>query len=108
MSGVQILIVLLLVVLALFVVGALLGLALELLWLALVGLVIGALARMFVSGTSGMSLLATALYGVAGSLLGGIVGDALDAGWFVTFVLAVVAAALLIVALGRRGVAEPG
>jgi uncharacterized membrane protein YeaQ/YmgE (transglycosylase-associated protein family) len=44
-----------------------------LLLLFLVGLIIGAVARLIVPGTGGMGLLATAFAGIAGSLLGGLV-----------------------------------
>lgn len=44
-----------------------------LLLLFVVGLVLGALARLIVPGTGGMGLLATAFAGIAGSLLGGLV-----------------------------------
>jgi uncharacterized membrane protein YeaQ/YmgE (transglycosylase-associated protein family) len=44
-----------------------------LLLLFVVGLIIGALARLIVPGTGGMGLLATAFAGIAGSLLGGLV-----------------------------------
>jgi uncharacterized membrane protein YeaQ/YmgE (transglycosylase-associated protein family) len=70
-------------------------------WYCAVGVVIGGLGRLFVPGRQQMSLLATALFGVAGALLGGIVGRSLlDAGWFVQFLCAVIAAALLILATG--------
>ncbi len=42
-------------------------------WLFVGGLIIGALARLIVPGTGGMGLLTTALAGIAGSLLGGLV-----------------------------------
>ncbi|MGN6378576.1 MAG: GlsB/YeaQ/YmgE family stress response membrane protein, partial [Gaiellales bacterium] len=68
----------------------LLGFALSVLWslvwYAIVGLVIGGLARLLVSGRQDMGLLETALFGIAGSLLGGIIAnDVLDVGWFLQF-----------------------
>lgn len=42
-------------------------------WLFVFGLIIGAVARIFVSGTGGMGLLRTAIAGVAGSFAGGLV-----------------------------------
>ena len=56
------------------------GLALKLLWWALVGLVTGALARLILRGKQSIGLLATAAAGIAGALLGGNVGHALDLG----------------------------
>jgi uncharacterized membrane protein YeaQ/YmgE (transglycosylase-associated protein family) len=96
-----ILIVVLVVIVALLLLGALAGLALQLLWFVIVGLVIGALARLVVPGTEGMSLLATALYGIGGALLGGIVANLLGVGRILEFVIAILVAAALIVALGR-------
>jgi len=42
-------------------------------WLFVLGLIIGMIARIFVSGTSGMGLMRTAFAGVAGSFAGGLV-----------------------------------
>ena len=95
---------LLLIVIAivvLIVVGwALVGLALKLLWWALLGLVIGALARLVLPGRQAIGWLATAGAGVAGALLGGIIADALDWGGLLQFVLAVAVAAGLIAMVG--------
>lgn len=44
-----------------------------LLWLFVFGLIIGAVARVLVSGTSGMGLFRTAIAGIAGSFAGGLV-----------------------------------
>ena len=38
----------------------------------------------------------TIIAGIAGSLLGGLLANVLDTGWFVQFLLAVLAAAVLI------------
>ena len=99
------LLILLLVVVVLVVIGAAaLGVVVNILWWALIGLVIGALARVVVPGTQGVGLLATALFGIAGSLLGGIVANAADLGSILEFVVAVLVAALLIATFtaGRR------
>lgn len=45
---------------------------LSLLWLLLIGLLAGLLARLVVPGRDSMSLLATLVVGVAGSLVGGL------------------------------------
>ena len=45
---------------------------LSLLWLFIIGLLAGLLARLVVPGKESMSLLATLVLGVAGSLVGGL------------------------------------
>jgi uncharacterized membrane protein YeaQ/YmgE (transglycosylase-associated protein family) len=68
-----------------------------LLWYGIVGLVIGGLGRLFVPGRQDIGLLPTALYGVAGALLGGIIAnEVLDVGGFVQFLTAVACAAVLV------------
>ena len=70
------------------------GLAFSLLWLALTGLVIGALGRLVLPGRQDISLLATALVGIAASLLGGILADIFDVGGIIQFLVAVALAAI--------------
>jgi uncharacterized membrane protein YeaQ/YmgE (transglycosylase-associated protein family) len=82
------------VVLALLLAGSLIGLAFSLLWLALTGLIIGALGRLVLPGRQEISLIATALVGIAASLLGGILADLFDVGWLIQFLVAVALAAL--------------
>lgn len=95
---VALLVVLLVIVLAVILGVALLGLALQLLWWALVGLAIGALARLILPGIQPIGWLGTVAAGIAGALLGGIVADAFDFGGFLQFVAAVLTAAALIAA----------
>ena len=108
-SPALIVIVVLLVIIAVLLFGGLLlGLALELLWLAITGLIVGGLARLVLPGRQNLGLLTTALVGIAASLLGGILGDLVDAGWLVRFLVAVALAAIGITLLssssqGRRG-----
>ena len=69
------------------------------------GLVIGALARLIKPGKQHLSILATLLLGLAGSVIGGVIANALGTGDifelnFLGFVVAVIASVLLI------GVAE--
>jgi uncharacterized membrane protein YeaQ/YmgE (transglycosylase-associated protein family) len=80
--------------------------------LALVGLVVGALARLALPGRDPMSIPATIGVGLAGSFIGGLVtyaitGNRNGGGFFVSFVFAV-----LIVYLIRRsrggGLTDPG
>jgi len=89
-----VIVVLVIVVLVLLLAGVLVGLAFQLLWLALTGLIIGALGRLVLPGRQEISLLATALVGIAASLLGGILADAFDVGWFFQFLVAVALAAI--------------
>jgi uncharacterized membrane protein YeaQ/YmgE (transglycosylase-associated protein family) len=79
---------------------AIVGLVLELLWWALVGLVIGALARLVLPGEQAIGWLGTIAAGIAGALLGGIVADALDWGGVLQLLLAIAAAAGLIALFG--------
>jgi uncharacterized membrane protein YeaQ/YmgE (transglycosylase-associated protein family) len=77
----------------------------QILGLILIGLVIGVLARLIVPGKQRLSMLATLLLGIAGAVIGGFLASLIGMGSitelnFVGFVLAVVAAVLLI------GVAE--
>jgi uncharacterized membrane protein YeaQ/YmgE (transglycosylase-associated protein family) len=89
-----VIVVLVLVVLALLLAGSLIGLAFSLLWLALTGLIIGALGRLVLPGRQEIGLLATVLVGIAASLLGGILADIFDVGWIIQFLVAVALAAI--------------
>jgi len=91
---VTIVVILLILILALLLAGSLIGLAFSLLWLALTGLVIGALGRLVLPGRQDISLLATALIGIAASLLGGILANLFDVGWLIQFIVAVALAAI--------------
>jgi uncharacterized membrane protein YeaQ/YmgE (transglycosylase-associated protein family) len=71
----------------------------------LAGLIIGALARLLKPGRQNLSVIATLLLGLAGSVIGGVVANLLGTGGIfelnvLGFIVAVVAAVLLI------GVAE--
>ena len=89
-----VIVVLVIIVLALLLAGSLIGLAFNLLWLALTGLIIGALGRLVLPGRQEISVLATALVGIAASLLGGILADIFDVGWIIQFLVAVALAAI--------------
>ena len=89
-----VIVVLLIIILALLLAGSLIGLAFSLLWLALTGVIIGALGRLVLPGRQDVSLLATALIGIAASLLGGILADIFDVGGLIQFLVAVALAAL--------------
>jgi uncharacterized membrane protein YeaQ/YmgE (transglycosylase-associated protein family) len=95
-------VVLLVIILLLLVGGALLGLAVELVWLALTGLIIGGLGRLVLPGRQEIGLLTTALIGIAASLLGGVLGEIFDAGWVVRFLVAVALAAIGVTLVRER------
>jgi uncharacterized membrane protein YeaQ/YmgE (transglycosylase-associated protein family) len=91
---VSVVVILLIVVLVLLLAGSLVGLAFELLWLALTGLIVGALGRLVLPGRQDISMLGTALIGIAASLLGAILANLFDVGWFIRFLVAVALAAI--------------
>lgn len=73
----------------------------QILGLIVVGLIIGALARLIKPGRQKIGLLMTLLLGVGGALIGGIIAGLLGTGtiWeldFIGFVVAVIAAVLLV------------
>lgn len=62
-------------------------------WTIIVGLIVGAIARWIMPGTQGMGWIMTSLLGIAGSIVGGLVGSAIwkspdgkfhPAGWFLS------------------------
>ncbi len=70
------------------------------------GLVVGALARLVLPGDQRLSILATLLIGVVGSVIGGVVANALGTGDLMELnllgaLVAIASAALLIVAVDR-------
>ena len=75
------------------------------------GLIVGIVARLLVPGRQNMSLLATLLVGVAGSVVGGLVANTLGTGDtfelnFIGAIAAFASAALLIVFVEKSGVAD--
>lgn len=90
----SVVVVLVVVILILLLAGSLIGLAFSLLWLALTGLIVGALGRLVLPGRQNISLVATALIGIAASLLGGILANVFDVGSIIQFLVAVALAAL--------------
>jgi uncharacterized membrane protein YeaQ/YmgE (transglycosylase-associated protein family) len=86
-----------------FLIGiAVVGLVMKLLWFALLGVVIGALARLVLPGAQRIGLVATALCGMGGSLLGGILASAFDLGTILSFVVSLLVAAVLIAVFEAR------
>jgi uncharacterized membrane protein YeaQ/YmgE (transglycosylase-associated protein family) len=74
-------------------------------WWILIGLVVGAVARLAVPGRQHIGILLTILIGIVAAIVGGILTAAvLGAGHTViTFIVAVLAAALLVSAFTTRG-----
>ncbi len=84
-------------------VGATTGIVIFLVILAVVGLVIGALARLALPGRDDMSIWKTMGYGVGGAFLGGIVGRLLGvSSAILDYAIAVAVAAGLIWFFTRR------
>lgn len=106
------LIALVVLVVVLFIVLPLAGMALwALFWTALVGLVIGALGRLVVPGSQPIGAVATVLLGLAGAVVGGLIGHLAHIGHVLTFLVEVGTAALLVAgysARGRRSQLGPG
>ena len=81
---------------------------LHILWMCLIGLVAGALAKLIMPGKDPGGIIVTMLLGIAGSLVAGFLGRSL--GWYQTgqgagLIMSVVGAILLLVVyrLFRRG-----
>lgn len=73
------------------------------------GLIVGALARLVLPGKQHLSLLATLLIGVAGSVVGGLIANLLGTGNILELnvlgsIVAIVCAAALIILLDRAAV----
>ena len=80
-------------------------------WMVIVGFVVGLLARAVVPGTQSLGLILTAVLGIAGSFVAGLVGSQM--GWYVLgqpagFVASVIGAALLLFVVGKlKGGSNP-
>jgi len=80
------------------------------LWMLIVGLVVGAIAKLFMPGRDPGGAIVTMLIGIAGSIIAGFIGRA--AGWYTEgqpagFIASIVGAVLLLVIyralVGRSG-----
>lgn len=77
-----------------------------------VGLIVGALARLLLPGEQKMGWILTCLLGIAGSLVAGYVGQAL--GWYAAgepagWIASVIGAIVLLLVFGKlRGRSAPG
>jgi uncharacterized membrane protein YeaQ/YmgE (transglycosylase-associated protein family) len=84
-------------VVILFVVAWLVvGLVLKLLWWAIIGLAIGAIARAVLPGKQAIGLLATGGAGIASALLGGVIAHVIGVGGFVQFLIALGVAVVIV------------
>ncbi len=69
--------------------------------LVVTGLIIGALGRLAIPGPNPMSIGLTIAIGIGGSFIGGIIGFAIGAGWFITLILEVAVAAGIVYLIQR-------
>lgn len=67
--------------------------------MVIVGLIVGALARLVVPGRNPIGIGMTILLGIVGAIVGGIIGRAIHAGWLITLILEIAVAAGLVYAL---------
>jgi len=83
----------------------------QILWMLIIGLVIGAIAKFLMPGKDPGGIVITMLLGVAGSLIAGFLGRSL--GWYGTnesagFIASIIGAVILLagyrLVVGRRGV----
>ena len=78
----------------------------QILGLIVVGLIIGALARLIVPGKQRLSIIATLVLGVVGALIGGVIASLLGTGniWELNVIgfIAAVAASIALLAIGER------
>ena len=82
----------------------------QILWMLIIGLVIGAIARLMMPGKDPGGIVITVLLGVAGSLIAGFLGRSF--GWYGTnesagFIASIIGAIILLagyrMVVGRRG-----
>ncbi|HTJ45450.1 MAG TPA: GlsB/YeaQ/YmgE family stress response membrane protein [Kofleriaceae bacterium] len=87
----------------------------HILWMAIIGLVIGALAKLVMPGRDPGGVIVTSLIGIAGAMTAGMLGRA--AGWYregepAGFIASVLGAILLLAiyraVVGRRGTLTGG
>jgi uncharacterized membrane protein YeaQ/YmgE (transglycosylase-associated protein family) len=79
-------------------------------WMLIVGLIVGALAKLIMPGNDPGGIIVTMLLGIAGSFLGGLIGRAVgmyqpgqSAGFFMSIVGAIVILAIYRLIIGRTG-----
>ena len=84
----------------------------EILWMAIIGLIVGALAKLIMPGRDPGGVIVTALIGIAGALIAGFLGRSLGwyaagepAGFIASIIGAVILLALYRAVITRRAVA---
>jgi len=84
----------------------------EILWMAIIGLIVGALAKLIMPGRDPGGVIITALIGIAGALIAGFLGRSLGwygagepAGFIASIIGAVILLALYRAVISRRAVA---
>ncbi len=73
-------------------------------WMAIVGFVVGLLARAIMPGTQSLGIILVTVLGIAGSFVAGLVGQAL--GWYqpgqaAGFIVSVIGAVVLLFVVGK-------
>jgi uncharacterized membrane protein YeaQ/YmgE (transglycosylase-associated protein family) len=76
----------------------------HLIWMAVIGFIVGLVARALLPGTQTLGLILTAVLGIAGSLLAGYAGQAM--GWYgqdqpAGFIASVLGAIVLLYVVGK-------
>ncbi len=93
----------LVILVALFVVVPVIGIAIG--WLigaVITGLILGALARLILPGKQAISMVATIACGIAGSLVGGVIGEHIGVHWFGTLILEIIVSIIGVLIAERR------
>jgi len=79
------------------------------LWMLIIGLIVGALAKFIMPGKDPGGMIVTILLGIAGAIVGGFVGRAVGlyepgqpAGWFMSVIGAIILLAIYRVFVGKR------
>ncbi len=93
---------LLLICVALFVVLPLIGAALNVLWALVLGVVLGILARLVAPGRGRIGLFFSTVAGVAGAMIGAVLARLAGTGGLGRFLLQLLAAVVVVVALRRE------
>jgi uncharacterized membrane protein YeaQ/YmgE (transglycosylase-associated protein family) len=73
-------------------------------WMAVIGFIVGLVARAILPGTQSLGIILTAVLGIAGSFFAGFIGQAL--GWYgpdapVGFIASVIGAIVLLFIVGK-------
>ena len=79
-------------------------------WMALIGFVVGLVARAILPGTQSLGIILTAVLGIAGSFLAGFIGQSM--GWYAAgapagFIASVIGAIVLLFIVGKLKGSSP-